>query len=52
MMPTARCINRPDAYAEGTYYDVFCDAGDYPIRFIFERVGSGYYLTAIDNINE
>jgi len=34
------------------YYDVYCDVGAYPIRFIFSKVGSRYYFTGIDNINE
>jgi len=39
-------------YDKGTYYDVFCDVGPYPIRFIFEQAGSRYYFTSIDNVNE
>jgi hypothetical protein len=34
------------------HYEVYCDVGDYPIRFIFGQVGQGFYLTGIDNINE
>lgn len=35
-----------------TYYSVGCDVGDYPINFYFEKVGTGFALTGIDNINE
>lgn len=34
------------------YYEVFCDKDKYPIRFIFEKSGSEFLFTAIDNINE
>ena len=34
------------------HYEVYCDVGSYPIRFLFNRIGSHYYFTGIDNINE
>lgn len=34
------------------YYEAFCDKDKYPIRFIFEKSGSDFLFTAIDNINE
>lgn len=44
----------PDRYKidKKTYYSVGCDVGDYPINFYFEKVGAGFALTGIDNINE
>lgn len=34
------------------YYQAFCDNDIYPIRYIFEQVGSKFYFVSIDNINE
>lgn len=34
------------------FYEVYCDVGAYPIRFIFNQIGSQFFLTGIDNINE
>lgn len=34
------------------FYEVYCDVGAYPIRFIFQQIGQQFYLTGIDNINE
>jgi len=34
------------------FYEAFCDNDKYPIRFIFEKSGSDFLFTAIDNINE
>jgi len=34
------------------FYEVYCDVGAYPIRFIFEQVGPKFFFTGIDNINE
>jgi hypothetical protein len=33
------------------YYQVLCQ-DTYPLNFTFEKVGSKYFLTSIDNINE
>ena len=33
-------------------YEVYCDVGPYPIRFLFEQQGAQYFWTGIDNINE
>ena len=34
------------------YYEAFCENDKYPIRYIFEQVGSEFYFVSIDNINE
>jgi hypothetical protein len=34
------------------FYEVYCDVGPYPIRFLFDQVGSQFFFTGIDNINE
>jgi hypothetical protein len=34
------------------YYEAFCDNDKYPIRFIFEKSGSDFFFTGVDNINE
>lgn len=34
------------------FYEAFCDKDRYPIRFVFERIGSDIRWTSIDNINE
>jgi hypothetical protein len=33
-------------------YQVYCDVGPYPIRFLFEPQGAQYFWTGLDNINE
>lgn len=33
-------------------YTVSCEAGGYPIDFVFSRVGATYLFTRIDNVNE
>jgi len=41
----------PSAGARDTF-EVFCDVGGYPIRFIFRKAGSTYRFAALDNVNE
>jgi hypothetical protein len=54
--PTKRCFEtavlRPQKLKGQIHYEAWCDVGEYPIRFIFEQVGSKLYLTSIDNVNE
>ena len=54
--PTKRCFAtsqlQPRKSKGMTYYEASCDVGEYPIRFIFEQVGSKLLLTSIDNVNE
>jgi len=54
--PTKRCLEtsllRPQKWEGRIHYEVWCDVNEYPIRFIFEQVGSKLYLTSIDNVNE
>jgi hypothetical protein len=54
--PTKRCFEtsvlHPQKSSGRIYYEAWCDVGEYPIRFIFEQVGSKLYLTSIDNVNE
>lgn len=33
-------------------FEVFCDVGGYPIRFIFRKAGNAYRFAALDNVNE
>jgi hypothetical protein len=33
-------------------FEVFCDVGGYPIRFIFRKAGTAYRFAALDNVNE
>jgi hypothetical protein len=53
---TKRCFEtsvlHPQKWKGSIYYEAWCDVGEYPIRFIFEQVGSKLYLTSIDNVNE
>ena len=54
--PTKRCFEtsvlHPQKWKGAIHYEAWCDVGEYPIRFIFEQVGSKLYLTSIDNVNE
>lgn len=54
--PTKRCFETSVLHVQKgkgrTYYEAWCDVGEYPIRFIFEQVGSKLCLTSIDNVNE
>jgi hypothetical protein len=53
---TKRCFEtsvlHPQKLKGRIYYEAWCDVGEYPIRFIFEQVGSKLCLTSIDNVNE
>jgi len=54
--PTKRCFEtsvlHPQKWKGSIHYEAWCDVGEYPIRFIFELVGSKLCLTSIDNVNE
>jgi hypothetical protein len=54
--PTKRCFGTAVLHRQKwkgrIHYEAWCDVGEYPIRFIFEHVGSKLYLTSIDNVNE
>jgi hypothetical protein len=53
---TKRCFQtsvlHPQKWKGRILYEAWCDVGEYPIRFIFEQVGSKLCLTSIDNVNE
>lgn len=53
---TKRCLlaSVPERleYDGHVLYEVYCDVGPYPIRFLFEPDGRQYYWTGLDNINE
>ena len=42
----------PQQWKNQTFYEAWCDIGDYPIRFIFKPAGKKLLLTTIDNVNE
>lgn len=54
--PTKRCFAsaplHPEKWKNKLHYEVWCDVGEYPIRFVFDQVGSQLVLTSIDNVNE
>jgi hypothetical protein len=53
---TIRCLlaQKPQrmVHNKKVYFEAFCDNDRYPIRYIFEIVGSEFRFTSIDNINE
>lgn len=53
---TKRCLlaSVPERleYDGHVLYEVYCDVGPYPIRFLFEPQGAQYFWTGLDNINE
>lgn len=54
--PTKQCMAGARLHREKVqnrvHFEVACDVGPYPIRFIFNQVGTKLYLTVIDNVNE
>ncbi len=54
--PTKQCFAsaplHPEKWKNKLHYEVWCDVGEYPIRFVFDQVGSKLVLTSIDNVNE
>jgi hypothetical protein len=54
--PTKQCFAtsplHPQKWNGQIHYEAWCDIGDYPIRFIFKKVGTKLLLTTIDNVNE
>jgi hypothetical protein len=53
---TKRCLlaSVPEKleYDGHVLYEVYCDVGPYPIRFLFEPQGAQHFWTGLDNINE
>lgn len=52
---TKKCLTSATLQAQkglAGHYEVYCDVSGYPIRFLFNRIGTQYYFTGIDNINE
>jgi len=54
--PTRQCLATAPLHRETwhkrIHYEVWCDVGAYPIRFLFTPIGSTLSLTSIDNVNE